>query len=68
MVRGGFMNLLEIKLLANLGIEIFKAIKKAKKDNELETVKKDPNTWLANHFGGVRTDTRTASSNCDGKS
>lgn len=62
------MNLLEIKLLANLGIEIFKAIKKAKKDDELETVKKDPNAWLASHFGGVRSDTRTASSSGDGES
>lgn len=62
------MNIVEAKLLANLGIEIFKAIKKAKKDDELETVKKDPNAWLANHFGSVRSDTGAASSDGNGKS
>lgn len=43
-----------LRLSLALCFEILKAIKQAKKDDELEEINKNPNGWLTDHFGGVR--------------
>lgn len=41
-------------LFLKLAFEIFKAIKQAEKEKEIEKIKKDPNSWLSGHFGRMR--------------
>lgn len=44
----------EAKILLNLLWEVYKAVKNAKKQNEIEKIRENPRAWLGDHFGGVR--------------
>lgn len=44
----------ETKIIINLVWQIYKTVKEAKKQNEIEEIRKNPNAWLSDHFGRVR--------------
>lgn len=41
-----------IQLLITLGIELWKAYKEAKRQDELDKLQANPGQWMAGHFAG----------------
>lgn len=41
-----------IQLLITLGIELWKAYKEAKRQDELDKLQANPSQWMAGHFAG----------------
>lgn len=43
---------ISIQLLITLGIELWKAYKEAKRQDELDKLQANPGQWMAGHFAG----------------